>query len=186
MDEWNQTKMKYIEGSGWKTIFHLGGLETDELAEGMKESVPTDEEDPREAPYEPLKPPVARGRSWERGAPSRTLSEESKVRMSRQWFRGLNTPGPTPGRTLSGLAGLCPVMTFCRDRTADLRFFIKFWRSIDCIALIIYIYRTWSPINHYINLTMIRVTWSNDQENPRISQWKHEVFRKHFVSKHYT
>jgi hypothetical protein len=42
-------------------IFHLRGLETDELAEGMKERVPT-EEDPREAPYEPLKPPVTRGR----------------------------------------------------------------------------------------------------------------------------
>jgi hypothetical protein len=35
----------------------------DELAEGMKERVPTEEEDPREAPHEPLKPSVARGRS---------------------------------------------------------------------------------------------------------------------------
>jgi hypothetical protein len=33
-------------------------LETDELAEGLKERVPT-EEDPREPPHEPLRPPVA-------------------------------------------------------------------------------------------------------------------------------
>jgi hypothetical protein len=44
-------------------IFHLGGLKTNELAEGMKERVPMEEEDPREAPYEPLKPPVAGRRS---------------------------------------------------------------------------------------------------------------------------
>jgi hypothetical protein len=91
MEQRNRTKTKYIEGSGQKMIFYLRGLETDELAEGMKERVPM-EEDPREAPYEPLKPPVAGGRSWERGAPSQTLSRERKVSKRRQWFIGLNTP----------------------------------------------------------------------------------------------
>jgi hypothetical protein len=33
-------------------------LETDELTEGMKERVHTEEEDPTEAPHEPLRPPV--------------------------------------------------------------------------------------------------------------------------------
>jgi hypothetical protein len=31
--------------------FHLGGLETDELVERLKERVPIEEEDPREAPH---------------------------------------------------------------------------------------------------------------------------------------
>jgi hypothetical protein len=38
-------------------------LETDELAEGTKERVPAEEEDPREAPHEPLRLPVAGGES---------------------------------------------------------------------------------------------------------------------------
>jgi hypothetical protein len=37
-------------------IFHLGGLETHELIEGMKERVLAEEEDP----HEPLRPPVTR------------------------------------------------------------------------------------------------------------------------------
>jgi hypothetical protein len=41
-------------------IFHLGGLETNELMEGMKERVLAEEEDHREAPHEPLRPPVTR------------------------------------------------------------------------------------------------------------------------------
>jgi hypothetical protein len=40
-------------------IFHLGGFETDELMEGMKERVPMEEEDPREAPHKPLKLSIA-------------------------------------------------------------------------------------------------------------------------------
>jgi hypothetical protein len=37
--------------------------------EGMKERVPTEEEeDPRKAPHEPLRPPVIRGEDW-RGLP---------------------------------------------------------------------------------------------------------------------
>jgi hypothetical protein len=40
--------------------FHLGDLEMDELAEGLKERVPMEEEDPREAPHEVLGSPVAR------------------------------------------------------------------------------------------------------------------------------
>jgi hypothetical protein len=95
--------MKYIERLGRKMIFHLGGLETNEFVEGMKERVPTEE-----APYEPLKLQVARGRSWERGATGRTLSRErEKKRRRGQRFRGLNTPGPAPGRILSRPAGLC-------------------------------------------------------------------------------
>jgi hypothetical protein len=43
-----------------KPIIHLGGLETDVLIEGMKERVPTKEENPRETPHEPLRPPVTR------------------------------------------------------------------------------------------------------------------------------
>jgi hypothetical protein len=31
--------------------FHLGGLETDDLVERLKERVPIEEEDPREAPH---------------------------------------------------------------------------------------------------------------------------------------
>jgi hypothetical protein len=38
-----------------KNEFHLGGLKTNELMEGLKERVPTEEEDPREAPHEPLR-----------------------------------------------------------------------------------------------------------------------------------
>jgi hypothetical protein len=45
--------MKYIERSGQNFIFHLGGLETDKLTEGMKERVPTEQEDPRELPSMP-------------------------------------------------------------------------------------------------------------------------------------
>jgi hypothetical protein len=57
---------------------HLGGLETNELAEGMKKRVPTEEEGPREAPHEPLNPPVAGGRSFAKGADDQTLSGERK------------------------------------------------------------------------------------------------------------
>jgi hypothetical protein len=59
-------------------IFHLGGLETDTLTEGMKMSVSMEEVDPRKAPHEPLKPPVAGGRSFAKGTAGRTLSKEKK------------------------------------------------------------------------------------------------------------
>jgi hypothetical protein len=39
-------------------IFHLGGLETDEFMEGMKDRVPMEE-----APHEPLRPLVVGGES---------------------------------------------------------------------------------------------------------------------------
>jgi hypothetical protein len=35
--------------------FHLGSLKLEELMEGMKEKFPTEEEDTREAPHEPLR-----------------------------------------------------------------------------------------------------------------------------------
>jgi hypothetical protein len=53
-------------------IFHLGGLETDKLAEGTKKGVPTELEDPREAPHEPLKPLVTKGRNFAKGATGQT------------------------------------------------------------------------------------------------------------------
>jgi hypothetical protein len=53
-------------------------LETDTLTEGMKMRVSMEEEDPREAPHEPLKPPVAGGRSFAKGTAGRTLSKEKK------------------------------------------------------------------------------------------------------------
>jgi hypothetical protein len=41
-----------------KQFFHLEGLELEEHTEKMKERVPTEEEDPREAPHETLRPPI--------------------------------------------------------------------------------------------------------------------------------
>jgi hypothetical protein len=43
-----------------------------------------------------------------------------------QWFRGLNTLGPTPSRTLSRPARHCLVRTFWLGRIAHLRFFRNF------------------------------------------------------------
>jgi hypothetical protein len=57
--EGNDFKQRTLRCRFEKLIFHLGGLETDELTEGMKERVPTEEEDPREAPHKPLDPLVA-------------------------------------------------------------------------------------------------------------------------------
>jgi hypothetical protein len=47
-----------------KQNFHLEGLELEEHMENMKERVPTEEENPREAPHEPLRLPVAGGEAW--------------------------------------------------------------------------------------------------------------------------
>jgi hypothetical protein len=58
LTEGNDLKWRTLRDRAEKPMFHLGGLETDELTEGMKERVPTEEENPREAPYEPLRPPV--------------------------------------------------------------------------------------------------------------------------------
>jgi hypothetical protein len=44
-----------------KQNFHLEGFELEEHTEKMKERVPTEEENPREAPHEPLRPLVAGG-----------------------------------------------------------------------------------------------------------------------------
>jgi hypothetical protein len=43
-----------------KLISHLGGLETEGLPKEARERVPTEEEDPKKAPHEPLRPPVTR------------------------------------------------------------------------------------------------------------------------------
>jgi hypothetical protein len=59
LTEGNDLKRRTLRDRVEKLIFHLRGLETDELVEGMKERVSTEEEDPREAPHEPLRPPVA-------------------------------------------------------------------------------------------------------------------------------
>jgi hypothetical protein len=58
LTEGNDLKQRTLRDRVKKLIFHLGGLEIDELQEGMKERVPTKEEDPREAPHEPLRLPV--------------------------------------------------------------------------------------------------------------------------------
>jgi hypothetical protein len=47
-------------------------LEIDKLAEGTKKGVPTELEDPREAPHEPLKPLVTKGRNFAKGATGQT------------------------------------------------------------------------------------------------------------------
>jgi hypothetical protein len=70
--------MKHIERSDWKMSFHLGDLETDELAEGLKERVPTEEEDHREAPHEPLRPPVAGVEEEEQSATDHWLWERER------------------------------------------------------------------------------------------------------------
>jgi hypothetical protein len=57
-----------------KMNFHLGELETDKLTEGMNDRVPTEEEDPREAPHEPLKPPVM-------GVEERSLRITGRLRL---------------------------------------------------------------------------------------------------------
>jgi hypothetical protein len=55
--------------------------------EGMKERIPT-EEGPREAPYEPLKSPVTKGRRWKDFATGQTLFGER-----RRFGRGGNSSG---------------------------------------------------------------------------------------------
>jgi hypothetical protein len=48
LTEGNDLKRRTMRDRVKNPIFHLGGLETDELTEGMKERVPTEKEDPRE------------------------------------------------------------------------------------------------------------------------------------------
>jgi hypothetical protein len=60
------------------------------------------------------------------------MEREESLRR-RQWFRGLNTPGPAPGPTLSGWVRLCPVRTPCPGRSTELRFLEKFEDFKDCI-----------------------------------------------------
>jgi hypothetical protein len=109
--------MKNIKRSDSKMSFHHGGLKTDKLMEGLKERVPTEEEDHREAPHKPLRSPVARVKEEEQSSASHRLWERERERLwrGRQQFRGLNTLGPAPGQTMSWLirhcldpAGLCP------------------------------------------------------------------------------
>jgi hypothetical protein len=120
-------------------------LETDELAEGLKERVPT-EEDPREPPHEPLRPPVAGVE--EEGAEScwsLVVGERERGLRRGQQFRGLNTPEPTPSRTLSS-------WDILSGKNNTLKIFL------EILKVNIYIYMTWSPHNQYTNLTMIRAT----------------------------
>jgi hypothetical protein len=49
-----------------KPISHLGGLETEGLVGEARERVSMEEEDPREAPHEPLRPPVTRDEDGEK------------------------------------------------------------------------------------------------------------------------
>jgi hypothetical protein len=102
---------------------------------------------------ESRRPDLVRGREFER------LKE-------RQRFWGLNTPGPTPGRTLSRLTRHClggldfvrfGLSVRRRSRIGifqkNMKFEMDFIKTKD-----IYIYNSWSSNNHYINLTMIRAT----------------------------
>jgi hypothetical protein len=84
-------------------------MELEELTEGMKERVPTEDEDPREAPHEPLRPSVLEKRFWRgRAAGRRCLGEREGSLRRRQRFKDLNSPRPVPDRTLSGATGHCP------------------------------------------------------------------------------
>jgi hypothetical protein len=97
LTEGNDLKWRTLRDRVKKPIFHLGGLETDELAEGMKERAPMEEEDPREAPHEPLRSSVA-------GVEERTPKITGQLRLGERetsWkkkatVRGLNTPGSAP------------------------------------------------------------------------------------------
>jgi hypothetical protein len=75
--------------------FHLGGLEIDELTEGLKERVTT-EEDPRESPHEPLRAPVVGVEEERQRTAACRLCERGRLWRGRQRFRSLNTPGPAP------------------------------------------------------------------------------------------
>jgi hypothetical protein len=94
LTEGNDLKWRTLRDQVEKPIFRLGGLETDELAEGMKERAPMEEEDPREAPHEPLRSSVT-------GVEERTpkiigqlrLGEREMSWKKKAMVRGLNTPG---------------------------------------------------------------------------------------------
>jgi hypothetical protein len=108
-----------------KINFQLGGLETDELVEGMKERVPTEEEDPREAPHEPLKPTVT-------GVKERSPKISGRVRLGEKKQvgkegndRGFKYLVSAPDRTLSGLARLCPIRSLCLGELSRLVIFKK-------------------------------------------------------------
>jgi hypothetical protein len=83
---------------------HLGGLEVENLAERMREGVPQKRNTLGRMPYSPSSTLVTREEDWGR----RRRSEWRKREIERrQQFRGLNSPGPAPGQTLSGLTGDC-------------------------------------------------------------------------------
>jgi hypothetical protein len=126
--------MKNIKRSDSKMSFHFGGLKTDKLMEGLKERVPTEEEDPREAPHKPLRSPVARVKEEEQSSASHRLWEREREALERKatvqgfkypWTRAwpnnvlANQTLSGPCRTLSGSARLCPVRTFCLEQIAD-------------------------------------------------------------------
>jgi hypothetical protein len=107
-----------------KINFQLGGLETDELVEGKKERVPT-EEDPREAPHEPLKLTVT-------GVKERSPKITGQVRLGEKKQvgkegndRGFKYLVSAPDRTLSGLARLCPIRSLCLGEWSRLVIFEK-------------------------------------------------------------
>jgi hypothetical protein len=88
-------------------------LETDEFVEGMKERDPMEEEDPREAPHEPLKPLVTRVEERSPKIMGRLRLGERK-RVGEGNGRGFKYPQiharldiVQADRTLSRLARLC-------------------------------------------------------------------------------
>jgi hypothetical protein len=76
----------------------------------MKKGDSTEEEDPREAPHDPLKLSVAGGRSFAKGATDRTLFGERK----RVWEEG-NSRGFKYPR-------ICAGPNIVRESGVDLRF----------------------------------------------------------------
>jgi hypothetical protein len=90
-----------------KRILHLGDLKLKELTEGMKEKVPTEEDDLREAPVKSLRSSASKRWILEEGVTGRWCLERDKGLKEKATVRGLNTPGPVPGQTLSRFNGHC-------------------------------------------------------------------------------
>jgi hypothetical protein len=74
-------------------IFHLKGLKLEEHAEKMKERVPTEEEDPRKAPHDPLRSSVTGGEVLEGGAAGhRSLERETESLREKATVQGFKYP----------------------------------------------------------------------------------------------
>jgi hypothetical protein len=138
MDQRNRSRMKYIEISGSKTDFSPWRLGDQKWSEGDEGGGSTEEKHPREGTRLALENLGHWRRGLERESHRPDLVRDREIERRRQWFRGLNTPGPAPGRTLSGVIGYClglldivwlsrtlSVGTFYPQRRGILRFFLE-------------------------------------------------------------